>query len=297
MPEPELNRTAASLQTWEFSIPIPYWILAFFHIKGGLIIVFEISISAHQTEDYFNIFNVEMLFRQYLDILYPKQIEDSRIVLGYLWPNPYYQVNEEEIIHVLSRVSLATGVTASEDSTYTNTPSLLSTPEILPQSELPVPPNHFTLGLQISSELQSQLTALTSTQLYQQQVESHFNRSPLTADLTVDQVFARIQSGVDLDQPAFREGNITYWNLQNIDRNANPQFYTELSNAVGNNYEQPCLEDSETMGDEEEEEQNPLLIPGPSGPSPIHLMNQELEQFSSEQLLENTNDKLDTLEQ
>ena len=40
-----------------------------------------------------------------------------------------------------SRVSLATGVTASENSTYTNTLSLLSTPEILPQSELPVPPN------------------------------------------------------------------------------------------------------------------------------------------------------------
>ena len=39
------------------------------------------------------------------------------------------------------------GVTVSEDSTYANTPSLPSTPEILPQGELPVPPNHFTLGL------------------------------------------------------------------------------------------------------------------------------------------------------
>ena len=53
-----------------------------------------------------------------MNILYPHQIKELKIVLEYLWPNLYYQVNEEEIIHVLSRVSLATGVTASEDLTY-----------------------------------------------------------------------------------------------------------------------------------------------------------------------------------
>ena len=74
-------------------------------------------------------------------------MKESRIVLGYLWRNPYYQVEEEEIICAPSRVSLATGVTASEGSIYANTPSLPSTPEILPQMELPVPPNYVTLGL------------------------------------------------------------------------------------------------------------------------------------------------------
>ena len=65
------------------------------------------------------------------------------------WVFVAQSVEEEEIIHMPSRVSLATGVTASEGSTYANTPSLPSTPEILPQSELPVPPNYyyFTLGL------------------------------------------------------------------------------------------------------------------------------------------------------
>ena len=104
-------------------------------------------ISAHQTEDFYNTFCIEISFGQYLNILYPHQIEESRIVLGYLLHNYYYKVEEEEIICMPSRVSLATGVTASEESTYANTPSLPSTLEILPQAELPILPNHFTLGL------------------------------------------------------------------------------------------------------------------------------------------------------
>ena len=196
-------------RTWEFSISIPHLILALFHIKGGLIIKFEVTILAHQTEDFYNTFCIEISFGQYLNSLYLHQIEEWRIVLGYLWPNCYYQVVEEEIICVPSRVSLATGITASGDSTYTDTPPLPSISEILPQAVLSVPPNHFTSGLWVPSELLSQSRLL------------NFNWPPFAADLTVDQVLAQIRSGVNLNQLVFREGNITYWNLQNIDRNAN----------------------------------------------------------------------------
>ena len=68
-------------RTLEFSIPIPHWILAFFHIEGGLIIKYEVTISAHQTEDFYNTFCIEISFGQYLNILYPHQIEELRIVL------------------------------------------------------------------------------------------------------------------------------------------------------------------------------------------------------------------------
>ena len=81
-----------------------------------------------------------------------------------------------------SRVSLTTGVTASEDSTYTNTPSLPSTPEILPQAEPPVLPNHFTSGLQAPTGLPSQSMASGSTQPW--------SPSPIAADLTVEQLLA-----------------------------------------------------------------------------------------------------------
>ena len=65
---------------------------------------------------------------------------------------------------------------------------------------------------------------------------------PITAEQRVDQLLARIWSGINLDEIAFREGSITYWNLWNIDENANPQFYTDLSNTVDNNYHYvvPC---------------------------------------------------------
>ena len=76
-----------------------------------------------------------------------------------------------------SRVSLATGVTASEDSTYTDTPSLPSTPEIIPQAELPVLPNRFTLGLQVPSEASTLQLRLVN-----------FNLPPFTSEITPDQV-------------------------------------------------------------------------------------------------------------
>ena len=34
-------------QTWEFTIPILHWILHLFHIEGGLLITFHITILAH----------------------------------------------------------------------------------------------------------------------------------------------------------------------------------------------------------------------------------------------------------
>ena len=126
-------------QTWELTIPIPHWILAFFHIEGGLSITFEVTILAHQITEEYNTFSVEIIFRWHQDTLYPHPIEDSRIILGYLWPNRFYQIDEEEILCAPSRVSIATGVAASEFPTHVNTPSPSPSPEPLHKLELPIP--------------------------------------------------------------------------------------------------------------------------------------------------------------
>ena len=84
-------------------------------------------------------------------------------------------------------------------------------------------------------------------------------------DQRVDQLLACIWSGVNLDKITFREGSITYWNLWNLDCNTNPQFYTNLSDAMDDNYEQPHLKDIEQREEEEEVEESPLPIPGPLG--------------------------------
>ena len=96
-------------QTWELTIPIPHWILAFFHIEGGLLITFEVHISGHREAEEHNTFSIKIIFRWRTGTLISHQIKNSRIVFGYLWPNQYYQVPEEETANAPSRVSLATG--------------------------------------------------------------------------------------------------------------------------------------------------------------------------------------------
>ena len=150
--------------------------MAFFHIEGGLLITFEVTILAHQTAEIHNTFAVEIIFRWHLNILYPHPIEESRIVLVYLWPNHYYQVDEEEVIHTLSRVSLDTGVTSSEGSTYI--PPSPSPPLI----ESLVQPNHSASELPIPQQ-QSELST-----------SSNIPRL-IDADLTVELVLACIHSG------------------------------------------------------------------------------------------------------
>ena len=150
-------------------------------------------------------------------------IKNLRIVFRYLWPNRYYQIPEEETAHALSRVSLATRVTASENPTLVNTLSppeslheVMGLPPILP--ELPELP-----GI---SDYNRRVEAL------QQRIEAHnqhIRQLPTTVDLRVEQLLACIQLGENLDEIAFMEGNITFQQLYNIDQNANPKLYTELS--------------------------------------------------------------------
>ena len=133
----KLSKTPQPItQAWELTIPIPFWVLAFFHIERGLLITFEITILAHREVEEDNSFSIEIYFRRVIKgTLIPQTIEESRIVFGYLWPNPYYQTPEEETAHAPSRVSLATGVMASGFSLPEPSPS--------PQEELrevPLPP-------------------------------------------------------------------------------------------------------------------------------------------------------------
>ena len=144
-------------------------------------------------------------------------------------------MDEEEICHAPSRVSLATGVTASEFPTHINSPEPSPSPKPLHELELPAP---------ISTENPPPLPGIDDynrqVAVLQQRVQMYneqLHQLPITAEQRVDQLLARIRSGINLDELAFREGSITYWNLWNIDRNANPQFYTDLSNTVDNNYQ------------------------------------------------------------
>ena len=100
-------------------------------------ITLQITISAHRTEEEFNSFTFGIVFRQRTErSIPPHPIEDSRIVFGYLWPNLYYQIKEDLIVHTLSRGSIVTGVTTSGITTPVDPPS---PPEEL--HKVPLPPD------------------------------------------------------------------------------------------------------------------------------------------------------------
>ena len=85
----------------------------------------------------FNSFTVRIVFRWRTERLIPPHpIEDSRIVFGYLWPNLYYQIEEDLIVCTPNRGSIVTGVTTSGTTTPVDLPS---PPEEL--HEVPLPPN------------------------------------------------------------------------------------------------------------------------------------------------------------
>ena len=124
-------------QSWVFTIPIPSWITRAFHIEEGLLITFQVAISLHRTSEEFNSFTIGVIFRRRTErSLPPSLMKESRITFGYLWPNLYYQITEDLIVHTPSRGSTVTGVTTLGTTTPVDPPT---PPEEL--HEVPLPPD------------------------------------------------------------------------------------------------------------------------------------------------------------
>ena len=125
----------------------------------------------------------------------------------YLWPNLFYHIEEDLIVCTPSRGSIVTGVTTSGTTTPVNPPS--------PSKELhevPLPPDPLPElpGLPEISEFNRRVTAVRQrVQAYNQELRE----GPLTPQQHLAALLARIQSGVNLDEVAFAEGNITYRQL------------------------------------------------------------------------------------
>ena len=91
----------------------------------------------HRTGEVFNSFTIGVVFRRRTErSLPPSFIEESRITFGYLWPNLYYQIEEDLIVCTPSRGSTVTGVTTSGTTTPVDS---TTPPEEL--HEVPLPPD------------------------------------------------------------------------------------------------------------------------------------------------------------
>ena len=97
-------------QAWDLTILLPRWILDFYHIERGLLITLEVEILAHRETEEDNSFSLMIYFRRVIEgTIIPQTIKPSRIIFGYLWPNPYYQIPETETACAPTRVSLEEG--------------------------------------------------------------------------------------------------------------------------------------------------------------------------------------------
>ena len=174
-------------------------------------ITFHITILAHQTAEEFNSFAVGIFFRRRSErSLPPHQIEESRIVLGYQWPNLYYQIEEDLIVCTPSRSSSITGVRTSGTTTPVDPPSEEVDKEQLHEIPLPPDPLPEIEGLPSVSDINFRTEELC------QRIEAHnqsLREQPSTPRQCLAALLARIRSGVNLDEVAFTEGNITYRNL------------------------------------------------------------------------------------
>ena len=282
--------------SWEFTIPIPHWILHFFHIEEGLLITFHITILAHRTEEEFNSFAVRIFFRRRSErSLPPHQIKESRIVLGYQWPNLYYQIEEDLIVHTPSGGSSVTGVRTSGTTTPVDLPS--EEEEELHEIPLPSDPLPELPGLPSISDINRRTAEL------RQWIEAHnqsLRKQPLTPRQRLAALLTCIQSRINLDEVAFSEGNITYRQLWRIDQLSNPHLYTKVSLREDTAYEPPCYQDSQDEGEAEEEveeeEDTPLPIPQPPGTqSEIPPLEHNSQGLSLERLRESLDEHCGTL--
>ena len=97
-------------------------------------ITLKVKISAHRETEEDNSFSLVIYFRRVIEgTITPQTIESLRIIFGYLWPNPYYQIPETETAHAPSRVSLELGELPTGFSSPAPSP-----PEEL--QEVPQPP-------------------------------------------------------------------------------------------------------------------------------------------------------------
>ena len=174
--------------------------------------------------------------------LFPHQIETSWLALVYLWPNLFYQEEENRATCAPSWVSLASGITITEEGSPASNYQV-------PSDQPPEYPAVSPAPHQVSPEpvlpiLQCLIAPSNS--------------------LSVQAILDQVRRGIDLDEIAFQEGSITYRNCRDIDCFDNPQFYNNWSDAPDIDYDSRIPGDIDREGEVECSHLLTILAPTPS---------------------------------
>ena len=125
------------MRTLEIGFSLPDWLLDYFHIPHGLIIVIEIHILVHNIQREDNSFIFKVAFTRHKETPQPHRVEDIIFTVAFSWPNSLYQ--EFRAVHAPSHVTIAS------DETFNSNNSREDLVSLVPSG---IPPGYPTLSPQ-----------------------------------------------------------------------------------------------------------------------------------------------------
>ena len=214
-------------QTWEFWFPIPPLILQVFGLLPGVLLDIEIFICRDQPEREENSVAISIWLNQVTTLTdgeQPHFIESSILNFKFTWPNPHH-IPHEEYQENLRATSVSEG-----SDTFANTERSPGPSSLAPHfnSLSPHPPHFQSVE---EDQQNTEIDQMISDTLWL--VNKRITRGRSIAEellKTLNRV--RQSQGTDLDQFTFREGGLTYRQLQQIDRINNLNLYSEATEAT-----------------------------------------------------------------
>ena len=249
------------LRTWEFHFSIPPWLLEVFGLVPGVFLEVEIFICRDQPDREDDSIVISIWLNWVIDLTdgdQPHFIKSSDLNFGFSWPNSNHVSDKE--YHRNLRTTL---ISEGSDDTFANSDWSPGSDTPAPQynSLSPHPPR-----FQSAEEEQQENDTDHINSAVWSVTERICQAHSIAEELANTLYWVHMSQGTDLDQFAFREGRLTYCQLQHLDCINHPDLYNEATETpVAGPLSQFQEDDQNQEGEEPEEhweeEQEPLQHP------------------------------------
>ena len=249
---------------WEFHFSIPPWILEAFGITPGIFLEVEFFLCRDDPDREENSIVITIWLNRVVDLNnsdQPNTVELITLNFRFSWPNQYH-VPDEEYHRNLAPSTVSKG----SSDTFANTNWSPGSPVPQYNSLSPCPPCFQSA----EEEQQNQNIEITPLKIINW-VNERIDWACSIAEELVQTIYWVHQSqGTEFNQTAFREGGLTYCQLQQIDQINNPNLYSDTTDTAVVGPSTQFQEDEQYQEGEEQEEhleEQPL-------PHPLHIQEQ-----------------------
>ena len=212
------------MRIWEFWFPIPPWILEAFSITPGILLEVELFLCRDDPDREENLIIIIIWLNR---VVYlnngdqPHRLETITLNFRFSWPNQYH-ISDEEYHRNIAPSNISKG----SDNTFANTNWSPGSPAPYYNSLSPHPP----CFQPAEEEQQEQNITITPLEIINWVNERIGQARSIAEELA--QTIYWVHQGWDLDQTPFREGSLTYHQLQQIDQIHNPHLYSNATDTA-----------------------------------------------------------------